>query len=86
MSASLYLLSRVYPVVFMLPVLNIPVVNTLVIRLGSNLLEKVCIDLPCYVVKRARNLIVGSTPTTRDLCILITQDQEFPDYELVTIL
>ena len=88
MSASIYLLSRAYPLVFMLPVLNIPIVNTFVVRIGCNMLEKVCIDLPIYAFKRAKTVLIGEKVESLPdpVCIMITNDEDFPDYENITVL
>jgi hypothetical protein len=81
---GVYFLLRAYPLIFMLPILNIPIVNNVAVRVGTNLLEKTCITFPIYAFNRIKQLVVGETQLSDYPCILITNDEEFSDYENIT--
>lgn len=88
MSATLYLIARAYPALLIVPALNIPLVNGIVFRIGTNIIEGLCVRLPVYVFKRAASAW-RQTLTTKDdekgTCIIfeVKTDPDFPEFESI---
>lgn len=88
MSATVYFLARAYPALFIVPALNIPIVNGVMIRVGTRLVENVCINLPVYLYQKAKSVVHGGRSDIDGECLLVSvsQDPDFPDFETFDIL
>lgn len=92
MSATLYLIARAYPALLIVPALNIPLVNGIVFRIGTNIIEGLCVRLPVYVFKRAASAW-RQTSTTKDdekgkgpcMVFEIKTDPDFPEFESIEV-
>lgn len=90
MSATVYLLARTYPALFIIPALNIPIVNGVVIRIGTQIVENVCINLPMYLFRKAHHFFRGRKDVNLNeedyLLVTFKEDPDFPGYDSIEIL
>lgn len=91
MSATVYLIAKSYPALFILPALQIPIVNGVIVRVGTNVVESIFMRLPQYIWNGASRLI---RRRDRDIYhsgeeyVLVTfsKDLDFADYDNVDVL
>lgn len=55
MSAYLYVIIKTYPVLMMIPLLNLPIVSNLLVNAATNIVVK----LPCLLIKKTYNISAG---------------------------
>lgn len=88
--SSLLLLARAYPAIFLLPALNTFVFNGIAIRIGTNVVQKLCINLPIYVYTNMKNMVTKHRDEYDDgvnyMLIEISKDLDYPEYENIKIL
>jgi len=88
MSASVFLIARAYPALFLLPVLNIPIVNGVVLRIGTDIVHGVCWRLPVYFYNNVHKLWRKDLVQKEEEyhVFTVSADPEFPDYESIEML
>jgi len=91
MSAAVYFLAKSFPVLFIIPVLNTPIVNGVVVRLSMNMAEGLLWRLPSYVFSKLYQTFAGKTrpvaASPQDVRFVeITKDDDFPDFDNVDVV
>ena len=88
MNATLYLLTRAYPAALLIvPALNIPLVNGIVVRVGINIIEGLCVKLPVYVFNKATSAWrkPKEDESVRYIMFEVKPDPVFPDFESIEL-